>query len=73
MWENAIDEVTDAAVLVLSEELREIVREKRRKRGHKCRNWIARRESLGATNCFMNYLVKIRKNIENMRKSRKIR
>jgi len=65
MWENAIDEVTDAAVLVLSEELREIVREKRRKRGHKCRNWIARRESLGASNCFMNYLVKIRKNIEN--------
>ena len=29
MWENAIDGVTDAAILVLSEELREIVREKR--------------------------------------------
>jgi len=51
MWENTIDEVIDATVLVLSEELREIVREKRRKRGHKCRNWIARRESLGASNC----------------------
>ena len=33
MWENAIDEVTDGAVLVLSEELREIVRGKRRKHG----------------------------------------
>jgi hypothetical protein len=33
MWENAIDEVTDAAILVLSEELREIVREKRWRRG----------------------------------------
>jgi hypothetical protein len=63
-WENAIDEVIDATVLVLSEELRVIVREKR-KRGRKCRNWIARRESLGASNCSMNYLVKIRKNIEN--------
>jgi hypothetical protein len=48
MWENAIDEVVDAAILVLSKKLREIVREKRRKRGRKCRNWIARRESLGA-------------------------
>jgi hypothetical protein len=47
MWENAIDEVIDAAILVSSEELREIVREKRRKRGRKCRNWIARRASLG--------------------------
>jgi hypothetical protein len=65
MWENAIDEVFDAAVLVLSEDLREIVRGKRRKRGHKCRKWIDRRESLGASNCFVNYLVKIRKNIEN--------
>jgi len=35
LWENAIDEVIDAAILVLSEELREIVREKRRKRGRK--------------------------------------
>jgi hypothetical protein len=26
MWENAIDEVIDAAILVLSEELRDIVR-----------------------------------------------
>jgi hypothetical protein len=51
MWENAIDEVTDAAVLVLSEELREIVRENRRKRGRKCGNWIPRRETLGASNC----------------------
>jgi hypothetical protein len=51
MWENAIDEVFDAAILVLSEELREIVREKRRKLGRKCRTWIARRESLGASNC----------------------
>jgi hypothetical protein len=50
MWENATDEVSDAAILVLSEELREIVRGKRRKRGRKCRNWIARRESLGASN-----------------------
>jgi len=50
MWENANDEVTDAAILVLSEELTEIVREKRRKRGRKCRNWIARRETLGASN-----------------------
>jgi hypothetical protein len=65
MWENAIDEVTDAAILVLSEEFREIVSGKRRKRGRKCRNWIARRESRGASNCFVNYLVKIRKNIEN--------
>jgi hypothetical protein len=40
LWENAIDEVIDAALLVLSEELREIVREKKRKRG----------ESLGASN-----------------------
>jgi hypothetical protein len=47
---NAIDKVTDAAILVLSEELKEIVREKR-KSGRKCRNWIARRESLGASNC----------------------
>jgi hypothetical protein len=65
MWENAIVEVFDAAVLVLSEDLREIVWGKRRKRGRKCRNWIARRESLGVSNCFVNYLVKIRKNIEN--------
>ena len=57
MWENTIDKVIDAAILVLSEELREIVREKRRKRGRKCRNWIAHRESLGASNCFMNYEV----------------
>jgi hypothetical protein len=40
MWENAIDEVTDAAIWVLSEELREIVREKR---GHQCRKWIAQK------------------------------
>ena len=51
MWENAFDEVIDAAILVLSEELREIVREKRRKRGRKCRNWIAHRKSLGTSNC----------------------
>ena len=56
MWGNAIDEVTDAAVLVLSEELREIVREKRRKRGRMCRNWIARRESLRASNCLFREL-----------------
>jgi len=31
MWENAIDKFIDAAILVLSEELREIVREKRRR------------------------------------------
>ena len=55
MWEDAIDEVIDAAVLVLREELREIVREKRWKRGRKCRNWIALRESPGASNCFVNY------------------
>jgi hypothetical protein len=33
VWENAIDEVIDAAILILSEELEEIVREKRRRRG----------------------------------------
>ena len=27
------------------------MREKRRNRGNKCRNWIARRESLGASEC----------------------
>jgi len=43
MWENAIDEVIDADILVLNEELREIVRGKRRKRGRKCRNWIGLR------------------------------
>jgi glyoxylate utilization-related uncharacterized protein len=68
MSENATDGIFDAAVLVLSEDLREIVRGKRTKRGRKCRNWIARRESLGASNCFVNYLVKIRKNIENTRR-----
>jgi hypothetical protein len=51
VWENPIDEVIDAAILVSSEELREMVREKRRKRGCKCRNRIAHRESLGASNC----------------------
>jgi hypothetical protein len=56
MWENALDEVTDAAILVLGEELREIVRKKRRKRGCKCRNWIARKESLGASNCVFREL-----------------
>jgi hypothetical protein len=56
MWENAIDEVTDVAILVLSEEHREIVREKRRKRGRKCRNWIVRRESLGVSNCLFREL-----------------
>jgi len=30
MWEDATDEVIDAVILVLSEELREIVRERRR-------------------------------------------
>jgi hypothetical protein len=29
MWENAIDEVVDAAILVLSEELREMARGKK--------------------------------------------
>jgi hypothetical protein len=38
MWENAIDEFIDAAILVLSEEFREIVMEKRSKRDRKCRN-----------------------------------
>jgi hypothetical protein len=56
MWENAVDEVTDAAILVLSEEFREIVSGKRRKRGRKCRNWIACRESLGASNCLLREL-----------------
>jgi hypothetical protein len=56
MWEDAIDEVIDAAILVLSEELREIVREKGRKRGRKCINWIARRESLGVANCLFREL-----------------
>jgi hypothetical protein len=32
------------------------VKEKRRKRGRKCRNWIARRESLGASNCLFREL-----------------
>jgi len=56
MWENAIDEVIDAAILVLSEEFTEIVREKRRERARKCRNWIALRESLGASNCLFREL-----------------
>jgi hypothetical protein len=56
MWENAIDEVVDAAILVLSEDLREMARAKRKKRGRKCRNWIARRESLGASNCLFSEL-----------------
>ena len=30
-WENALDEVIDAAILILNEELREILRKKRRK------------------------------------------
>jgi hypothetical protein len=42
--------------LVLGEELRETVREKRGKRGRKCRNWIARKESLGASNCLFREL-----------------
>jgi len=54
--ENATDEVIDAAILVLSEELKEIVREKRRKHGHKCRNWIGLGESLGASNCLFHEL-----------------
>jgi hypothetical protein len=33
VWENGIDEVTDAVNLVLSEELTEIVKEKRKRRG----------------------------------------
>ena len=56
MWENAVDEVIDAAILVLNEELREIVRGKRKKRGRKCRNRIARRESLGTSNCLFREL-----------------
>jgi hypothetical protein len=74
MWENAIDEVTDATILVLSEKLREIVREKRRKRVRKCRNWIVRRESLGESNCLFlelssedpqEYRKHMRMNVEN--------
>ena len=42
MWVNAVDEVVDA-ILGLGEELTEIVKEKRRKLGRKCRKWIARR------------------------------
>jgi hypothetical protein len=53
---NAVDGVIGGAVLVLSEELKEIVKEKKRKRGRKCRNWIARRESLGASNCLFREL-----------------
>jgi len=56
MWKNAIDEFIDDAILILSEELREMVREKRRKRGRKFRNWIARRESPGASNCLFREL-----------------
>ena len=56
MCENAFDVVIDDAILVLSEELREMVREKRRKPGRKCRNWIARRESPGASNCLFRKL-----------------
>ena len=41
MWGNDIDDVIDAAILVVSEEFREIVRGKRRKCGRRCRNWIA--------------------------------
>ena len=56
MLENAIEEVTDAAILDLSEELREIVRKKRTKRRRKCRNWIVSRESLRASNCLFREL-----------------
>jgi hypothetical protein len=56
MWENVIEEFIDATILFLSEELREIAREKRRRRGRKCRNWIARRKSLGASNCLFHEL-----------------
>jgi len=40
----------------LSENIREIVRGKRWKRARQCRNWIARRESLGASNCLFREL-----------------
>jgi len=56
VWENAIEEVIGDASLVLSEEMRDIVREKRRRRGRKCRNWIARRKSLGASICLFREL-----------------
>ena len=56
MWGNAIDDVIDAAILVVSEEFREIVRGKRRKCGRRCRNWIALGESLGASNCLFREL-----------------
>jgi hypothetical protein len=42
----------DAAVIVLSEELRQIIKEKRTKR-EKCRNWIARRQTHGASNTLL--------------------
>jgi hypothetical protein len=65
-WKNAIDKVTDAAVLVLSEELREIVREKRRKRGPSVETGSLVGNHLGhQTVCFVKNLVKIHKNIEN--------
>jgi hypothetical protein len=56
MWKNVIDGVIDVAILVLSEELREMLKKKRRKRGRKCRNWIARRESVEASNCLFREL-----------------
>jgi hypothetical protein len=66
IWESTIDEIINAAILVLSEKLRETLRE----RGG---NVVARVETgllvgnhLGhQTFCFMNYLLKIRENIEN--------
>jgi hypothetical protein len=71
VWENAIDGVTDADILVLNEELREIVKKKMRKRGRKCRNWIARRESLGASNCLFRELPS--ENPQGYRKRMRIR
>jgi hypothetical protein len=66
LWDIAIDEIINAAILFLSEELREMVREKGKKRGRNCMNWIACRDSgENQTDFFVNYLVKIRKSIEN--------
>jgi hypothetical protein len=50
-----IDKAIDAAVIVLCEELRQIIKKKRTKR-EKCRNWIARRQTHGASKTLLREL-----------------
>lgn len=44
-----IEEAIDAVIIILSEELRDLVKKKGKKR-RKCRNWIMRREIHGGSN-----------------------